>query len=259
MKDIAAPLLDQTRLRASFRRGLETYHKDAIAQARIARRLAELLRQSGAPEYFGSALEFGCGTGLLTGELQAHHGFGQLTLNDLVPEAASGPAAQAAGNTRFIAGPVETAPLPQGLDLIASASTVQWVADLPALLERLAAHLAPGGWLALSGFGRGQFRELQAMGSGAGAPSYADAGEWEAMLPPELQLVHSSQASEVLEFSSGLELLRHLRRTGVNARAGGQWSRARMRGFETRYLARFGKDGMLPLTYDAVWVLARKL
>ncbi len=258
MKDIAAPLLDQSRLRASFRRGLETYHKDATAQARIARRLAELLRQAGAPQYFGEAFEFGCGTGLLTEELLAHHSFGQLTLNDLVPEAARGQVVPGCGEARFVSGPVETAPLPQGLDLIASASTVQWVADLPALLERLTAHLAPGGWLALSGFGRGQFCELQALRSSGEAPSYADAEDWPAMMPPGLELVKLEQSAQVLEFSSALDLLRHLRRTGVNARAGGQWSRARLAAFENDYRSRFGRNGQLPLTYDAVWVLARK-
>lgn len=258
MKDIAAPLVTPARLRASFRRGLETYHQDAVAQAHIARRLAEFLRQAGAPEDFDSGFEFGCGTGFLTEALLANHRFGQLALNDLVPEAEAGLPALARGKASYVCGPVETVPLPKWVDLIASASTVQWIADLPELLQRLSEHLAPGGWLALSGFGHGQFRELQALGSSAGAPSYADAQDWPAMLPQGLELVQIEQSALVLEFPSALDILRHLRRTGVNARAGGPWSRTRLTAFEADYRSRFGRDGRLPLTYDAVWVLARK-
>ena len=167
MKDTSAPLLDQARVQRSFRRGLETYHRHAVAQARIAQDLAAMLAGAGAPRKLEAVLEFGCGTGLLTEALLGRFGIAGLTLNDLVAEAAPGLQARTAGQARFLAGPIEQLPLPDGLDLIASASTVQWVEDIPALMARLAASLRPGGWLALSGFGRGHFPELAALGSGA--------------------------------------------------------------------------------------------
>ncbi|WP_417474138.1 methyltransferase [Leisingera sp.] len=261
MKDIGARIPDQTRIRQSFRRGLGSYHRAASVQAQIAARLAQLLAQAGAAPQIGSAVEFGCGTGHLTQQLAQRFDFGRLLLNDLVPEASAAlsvlPRATRA-QARFAAGPIETLPLPAQLDLIASASTVQWIADLPGLLARLADHLAPGGWLLLSGFGRRQFHELAALGSAAAAPSYLDAADWPAMLPAGLEIHALEQTPQVLHFDGAMALLKHLRQTGVNGHAQQGWSRRRLRDFEDRYRARFGQAGRLPLTYDPVLLLARR-
>jgi len=261
MKDMLPQHPDQSRIRQSFRRGLESYHRHASVQADIAARLAQMLQGQGAPERFEAALEFGCGTGHLTRQLLQRFEAGSLVLNDLVPEAAlvlEALGGHAPPQARFEGGPIEGVPLQQGLDLIASASTVQWIADLPALLVRLAAQLQPGGWLALSGFGRGQFRELAALGSAAAAPSYLDAGEWDAVLPEGMEILAIEQRPAVLEFDTALALLKHLRQTGVNGHAQQSWSRRRLRQFEDAYRARFGRDGRLPLTYDPVLLVARK-
>lgn len=259
MKDIGARIPDQTRIRQSFRRGLGSYHRAASVQAQIAARLAQLLAEAGAAPQIGSAVEFGCGTGHLTQQLGQRFGFGRLLLNDLVPEASAALSVlPRAAQARFAAGPIETLPLPPQLDLIASASTVQWIADLPGLLARLADHLAPGGRLLLSGFGRRQFHELAALGSAAAAPSYLDAADWPAMLPAGLEILALEQAPQVLHFDGAMALLKHLRQTGVNGHAQQGWSRRRLRAFEDRYRARFGQADQLPLTYDPVLLLARK-
>ncbi len=78
------------------------------------------------------------------------------------------------------------------------------------------------------------------------------------MLPVGLEVIAVAQAPVVLEFASAIELLRHLRETGVNGQADGRWSRSTLTEFEARYRARFGQNGQLPLTYDAVWVIARR-
>ncbi|EBA15595.1 biotin synthesis protein, putative [Roseobacter sp. SK209-2-6] len=262
MKDQISAPLDQSRLRQSFCRGLETYHQHAEVQALIAQELVQLMQQHGVPQALGKTLEFGCGTGHLTASLSRSFDPGALLLNDLVPESEAPlrQLLQQAGRAaEFRSGAIETLPLPADLDLIASASTVQWIEDLPGLLARLAQHLAPGGWLALSGFGRGQFRELQALGSAAAAPSYFDRDEWPGLLPAGLEIAVLRQRPVPLFFNSGLEVLRHLRKTGVNGQAGKRWSRSDLAEFDREYRRRFAVEGGLPLTYDAVWVLLRKL
>lgn len=260
MKDMQPPPLDQSRVKQSFRRGLESYHGAASVQAETASHLARMLQDQGAPRHFGSVLEFGCGTGHLTRNLLQRFSADSLILNDLVPEAAQ--VLQALGdeirlNTRFAGGPVESLPLPLDLDLIASASTVQWIPDPRALMTRLALHLKPGGWLAISGFGRGQFRELAALGSDAAAPSYLDAVEWPSVLPDGLEIRQIEQRPVVLEFASALQLLKHLRQTGVNGNAQHGWSRRQLRLFEDAYRERFGRDGKLTLTYDPVLLVGQ--
>ncbi|OBY28335.1 malonyl-ACP O-methyltransferase BioC [Leisingera sp. JC1] len=261
MKDMQSPHLDQFRVQQSFRRGLESYHGAASVQAGTAGNLARMLQDQCAQRHFGSVLEFGCGTGHLTRNLLQRFSADSLILNDLVPEAAQvmqtlERAAEA--KTRFRSGPVESLPLPQDLDLIASASTVQWIPDPRALMARLAMHLKPGGWLALSGFGRNQFRELAALGSAAAAPSYLDAEEWPSVLPDDLEIQAIEQRTVVLEFDTALDVLKHLRQTGVNGNAQQGWSRRQLRSFEDAYRAQFEQGGKLPLTYDPVLLVARR-
>lgn len=261
MRDNMLSDLNQNRVRQSFRRGLGSYHHHASAQAEIANRLVQILAEKGAPNRFENVLEFGCGTGHLTQPLMQAFDIHHLTLNDLVAEAAVGLGAltqDRAERTHFTFGPIETVPLPTELDLIASASTVQWVGDIPTLMARLAARLCPGGWLAISGFGSAQFHQLRSLGSTSAAPSYADAQDWPALLPRDVELVHVAQDPIEMLFDSAIGLLRHLRNTGVNAQAEQQWSRGRLREFEDSYRSRFGRDGKLPLTYDPVWMIARK-
>lgn len=261
MKDHLLPEAPSARVGQCFRRGLGTYHQAARAQAQIARDLAGMLAESGAPERFGAVLEFGCGTGHLTEALLQRFSIDDLTLNDLVAEAAelAGATAGKQGvSPSFVAGPVETLRLTQKYDLIASASTVQWLPDLPEVLERLCASLRQGGWLALSGFGTAQFRELSALGSLAAAPNYINACDWPAVLPASMQLAAIRQEAIVIEFPSVLDVLRHLRATGVNGRARDHWSKEQLRKFENAYRERFQRDGMLPLTYDSVTLVARR-
>lgn len=248
------------RIRRSFARSQHSYHAAALAQAQIASLLTDALLCAGAPPRFHKALEFGCGTGHFTQSLLQRFAIDHLILNDLVAQSADAlPAILQAHKTEatFHSGPIETLPLADPFDLIASASTVQWVADPAALTARLAGHLAPGGWLAISGFGRDHFVELRAVGGAAEAPSYLDPADWRAMLPADLT-VHSVEKHRIaLEFTDAINLLRHLRQTGVNARAGRHWTRADLATFEARLRASQAPDGPLTLTYCPVILIAQ--
>jgi malonyl-CoA O-methyltransferase len=242
--------LPHARVARAFRRGLPSYHDAARVQAMSAQRLAEMLAVDGAGPRIGRALEFGCGTGLLTRALHRRFDFGAFESNDLLDEARD----HLPGDLRpaFRPGPIEGLPLHGAYDLIASGATIQWIADPAALLARLSRHLAPGGRLLIGGFGRGHFAELAALA--APAPLfYADPADWPALLPPGLVLRAAERRREVLGFDDLPQLLRHLRATGVtgNARAG--WGRGAMREAERRWRAEHGlADGRLGLSYVSV-------
>lgn len=247
-----------TRVQHSFRRGLPSYHNAAVAQAQIAALLADALAAH-APRQYPHVLEFGCGTGHLTTHLLQRFAIGRLMLNDLVAESAASlhPILQSHTAT-FHAGPIETLPLPANLSLIASASTVQWVNDPAALMHRLTRHLAPGGWLALSGFARSHFAELRALGSPAKAPSYLDPRDWRAILPPNLHVHSLTQHTIPLHFADAISLLRHLRQTGVNATTHRHWTRASLQDFSQRLRASQPDTPHLTLTYNPVILVAQK-
>lgn len=239
------------RVERAFRRGFASYGAEARVQRVVAARLAQLLARAGAPGRFAQGFEIGCGTGNLTRALMARAHFDALMLNDLVPEVAPAGFAMRAGDAMAVA-------WPETPDLIASASAIQWLASPEALIARAGAALAPGGWLALASFGPGQFAELAALGSRAGAPGLRGADALAAALPGGMALCMAREARIRLWFASPLELLRHLRRSGVNGAAERPWTRRDLADFSERYVKNFGAGGRVPLSYHPVWLIARK-
>ncbi|WP_341485691.1 methyltransferase domain-containing protein [Thioclava sp. GXIMD4215] len=247
-------LLSQ-RVQRSFSRSFHSYHEAACPQARIADLLVGALARAGAPARFGSVLELGCGTGHLTARLQRQFECPQMTLNDLSPAACQ--TARQYGAT-FLCGDALALDWPEVPSLIASASMIQWLPDPLALVRRAARALPEGGWLALSGFGPGHFRELSALGSQAQAPGLCPRHALAAAVAPDLDVLACGEDLSPLYFPSPREVLRHLRRTGVNGQARQSWTRARLARFEAAYRQQFGTAQGVSLTYQAVWIVARK-
>ncbi|WP_170349941.1 methyltransferase domain-containing protein [Ruegeria atlantica] len=244
-----------SRVQRSFSRSFHSYHEASNQQARIAERLAKDLQRDGAPTHFASGLEFGCGTGHLTQRLCAQFAFDGLTVNDLSPEAYETAASFGAG---FLCGDAETVAWPAKPDLIASASMIQWLPDPAAFLHRAAQALAPGGWLAVSGFGPLQYQELVQIGSAAKAPGLCGPEVLAAAVEGILNVVSAGESKQQMQFSSPRDVLDHLRRTGVNGRAQKPWTKSSLLSFNNDYVRQFGgKDGV-PLTYHPTWIIARK-
>ncbi len=243
------------RVQRSFSRSFESYHAASGQQAHIADLLVQDLCQSGAPRYFASALELGCGTGHLTQRLCARFDFEALTLNDLSPEAQR---TADAANAVFLGGDAANIDWPESLDLITSTSMIQWLYDPASFLRRSATALAPGGWLAVSGFGPQQYRELTQIGSTAKAPSLCNARELASFVEDDLEVVKTGNSIRQARFASARDVLDHLRKTGVNGRAQAPWTRSRLTQFIDDYTRLFESPLGLPLTYHAVWIIARK-
>lgn len=256
----AHPAPTAARVGRSFARNFHSYHANASLQAAIANGLVRRLARFGAPDHFARAFEFGCGTGHLTRALCKRFTVAELTLNDLVP-AAEHVATQY--GAQFLPGDVRHMNWHRGdaaPDLIASASTLQWMADPGALVTQVASHLAPGGWLALSGFGTQQYHELAALGSDAKAPGLCSADTLAAALGTGAFQIHEARGrTHRLWFTSPQEVLRHLRATGVNGAARAIWTRARLAAFCDAYRVQFDRHGRVPLTYHPVWIIAQKV
>ena len=242
------------RVQRSFRRGFATYDASALVQKLIARGLTHRLLHHAADARFARVFEAGYGTGQLTRLLLQRLPIETLHLNDLA--AAPLPFAPEAD---YRPGDVETLPLPDSLDLAISASMIQWISDPQALTRRLCGAVRPGGWLALSGFGPDHFPELQALGSQAAAPSLLSASGMADLLPAGWTVHEAKSYSRALWFASPHAVLRHLRDTGVNGRAKRPWSRRDLDAFCQDYEATFGQSGRVPLTYQPVWLIARKI
>lgn len=243
------------RVGRSFTRSFTTYHDAAAQQATIASDLVRRLCESTAPRSFGLALELGCGTGHLTRQLCTHLRFEKLMLNDLSPKAADTAQALSAD---FLPGDASQIIWPDAPDLIASASMIQWLPEPAAFMRHAAKALAPGGWLAVSGFGPKQFQELAEIGTGARAPGLCPTETLSTAVEDTLEIVSLGAAEHQIHFPTAHKLLTHLRHTGVNGRAEKVWTKAHLRTFCDTYARRFGGPKGLPLTYQPIWIIARK-
>ncbi|WP_171205095.1 methyltransferase [Ruegeria sp. HKCCA0235A] len=250
---MTAQLADK--VQRSFSRSFQTYNDTASQQAWVARKLVSEMRRVGAPNRFDVAFELGCGTGHLTRLLRQNFDLPDFHVNDIAPQAR---ATADAENAAFIAGDVRLVEWPAKLDLVASASMIQWMEDPAGLLQQVAEALEPGGWLAISGFGPLQYQELAQIGSTARAPGLCLPDTFATAIDGQFKILTVGQSVRPSYFDTPRDVLKHLRSTGVNGRAQGAWTRSTLARFEADYVQKFGADGRVPLTYHPVWVIAEK-
>ena len=183
-------------------------------------------------------LELGAGTGFLTEQLLRRWPHAEWFINDLSPEAKRflEPVAPAA---EWLWGDAEAIPYPCELDLIASASTVQWFSDMEKFIKRSAVALAPRGILALSSFGPENFRETKPAGL-----DYLSLPELTGLIESAgLKITHTEEWTETLDFENPHAVLRYIKTLGLNALSNTSYTK----GFDA-----------IQLTYHPLIIIAKK-
>jgi len=251
---------DKELVRERFGRSFAGYDGEAEIQRGMTVALVEeILRHGG--DRFDSALEIGCGTGLLSRELASRLNIRKYSANDLV--AGCGPrveraVTQLAGAAfTFHSGDIERMDLPPAaFDLVASSAVFHWLDDPAGLLERLSVALRAGGLLAFTTFGPDNLREVAAVG-GRGL-RYRPIDEVAALVERRYRILQCRESREVLRFSSPRRVLEHLRNTGANGLERAGWTRGTLRTFEKEYREHFGADDGVRLTYHPMSFVARR-
>ncbi len=247
---------DISRVHQRFSRGLSTYQNAAVVQRRMAYTLCEALEKATAVRQFGTVLDLGCGTGLLTERFAAHCTWQSLCLYDLID--ACQRFHEQRPNALFQKADLNTYGNYPEADLILSGATFQWIHDLDALFSRLNRVLKPGGLLAFSTFGPDNLREVHAIHE-AGLAYLPGTALADKLSAAGFELLHLETTQEVLYFSSPRDVLQHLKATGVTASAKNSvWTKATLRSFEAQYAAFLSPDNRYPLTYTPVYCIARK-
>ena len=243
---------DKSRVRHSFFKSMYSYNQHAEAQTRMAEELLEALWRI-HPAGFGRALEIGCGSGLLTERFLKRFAVETFVANDLVEEC--GMLVEdifqqhSSGDFTFAGGDIETlADLPGKLDLILSNATFQWLHDFDGFLARLKTALKPGGLLAFSTFGPENCREIREVTGNS--LTYRPFQNVLASLQAHFEVAFSNEETVPLHFASPMDVLRHLRLTGVNGVSSQKaWTKADLAHFEQAYREHFGEFNRVPLTY----------
>jgi len=261
------------KIQQSFQRALQSYNDNASFQDTIAKRLVELALETGLPTQVHRALEIGCGTGFLTQQLAARIKTKQLFTNDLVPSCEGYIREIISSDTQwqFLAGTIEEIEIPEQLDLISSASTLQWVKDLQTLLQQLTQRLNPQGYLMLSSFADEHFIEIRSIQERLKIDSaekseqsirypmnYWGSYQWRSALATDYDVLSIHNETHTAYFDSVKELLMHLRLTGVNGNARQRWTQQKLSRFESAYAKHFQENGKFKLSYNPIYIIAQK-
>lgn len=238
-----------------FGKAIQTYDQEALIQQYIAEKMVRLIRLK-LPESCSRIVEFGCGTGgysrLLFRNFQPEH----LTLNDLCADMKSCLHDLPQSQVTFLSGDAETIGFPDGLDLITSCSALQWFHDPRRFFRICHRNLSENGSLSFSTFGPQNLTEIKQL-TGRGL-SYLSLSELVEMLSPEYTILHAEEELLPRYFSSPMEILRHLKRTGTTASEGPPMTRNELLRFSEEYVYRFSCNHRVKLTYHPLYIVARK-
>ncbi len=249
---------DKQLIKRRFAATFERYNQLALVQQDICRRLASMACAIANANDIRRAMEIGSGTGFLTERLVAEFPEAEWFFNDLA-ETSGKFIKPMLENVRYscLWADAETTDFPSPLDLVASASTVQWFDDLQGFLDKCACVTRPGGILALSSFGPQNFREVKEA-AGESLAYHAAEEICEMAGRAGYEIIDMQEQAEMMCFESPMEVLHHIKATGVNSIAAKAWTKGRLAEFDSRYRALFPSGGKVGLTYHPILIAARR-
>ncbi|TCM68046.1 malonyl-CoA O-methyltransferase [Acinetobacter calcoaceticus] len=253
--------IDTGKVAQRFAQASQSYQAQAVVQKHIAAQLMQHMQQHLSFVELTRVFEIGCGSGNLSHLFMQQFQTKQLLLNDLYPEVQQHFDAQHA--ITWCIGDIEKINLAQGLDLVMSSSALQWINDIDALLARLHQAIHAEGYLCFSSFGADNLKQIKTL-TGRGL-DYLSMAQWQDKLSQlGFEVVHLSEAEELIYFEHPLHVLKHLKATGVTATAQQhRWTKQSLQQFYQDYhqFAVTDVQGKLqyPLSYHPIYCIARRV
>jgi len=205
--------VDTKLLKAKFEKSMPKYNANALVQRTMAERLVRLTVEA-CGENFAQILELGSGTGLLTEVIAKNLRFEHLTCNDIVAKSRNY-IEKIIPEFDFVLGNSAKIKFSKHADLIISNAMFQWFSSLSPVAEHYSHQLNKGGILAFSSFTKENFKEIREI-TGLSL-NYLSSEQICDALKPYYEILAIEESNKILEFSNPLELLGHLKNTGVNS------------------------------------------
>ncbi len=249
-------VIDKQHVGCRFADGASSYDANASVQAGLVEEMRRIAERFSLPAVMcrrgGRTLEIGSGTGMLSRVLSGYIGrFGTLEMWDI---AADAPLEGPQRVFRKVDAEAELMRVPSAsVDVIASASTVQWFNSPSRFVRECCRVLRSGGYALIGTYAPGNLAEIEAA-TGVGLPLLS-VRQWSDLAEPYFEIIYMAEKVVELEFDSPLEVFRHLKATGVNS-LGRKASPVPMRTSLARYPRRM--DGRYAATYRPMVFLLRK-
>lgn len=238
-----------------FAKAGQSYVEHAVVQKQISAQLFKYLKVY-CPQNLASVLEIGCGSGNLTHLFHSYFQVDQLFLNDLYEDVDQH--FSTIENIVWLIGDIEQLHLPQSLDAVISSSALQWMTDLPALLQRINDTLKLKGYLGFSTFGENNLIEIKKL-TGQGLNYYSSDVLKQKLEENGFDIVFIQEEQKHLYFDDPKLVLHHLKATGVTATAKShRWTKQSLQQFYLDYQQFYGEQGF-SLTYHPIYVIARRI
>jgi malonyl-CoA O-methyltransferase len=238
-----------------FAKAGQSYVEHAVVQKQISAQLFEYLKVY-CPQNLASVLEIGCGSGNLTHLFHSYFQVDQLFLNDLYEDVDQH--FSTIENIAWLIGDIEQLNLPQSLDAVISSSALQWMTDLPALLQRIHDALKPNAYFGFSTFGSDNLTEIKQL-TGQGL-NYISLESLKRQLEQQnFEVLFIEQEVKQIYFDHPKSVLQHLKATGVTATAKShRWTKQSLQQFYLDYQQFYDEQGFR-LTYHPIYVIARRI
>lgn len=193
-----------------FGKNFSTYDENAIIQKKVAENLTNFISKKFNNQKFDKVIELGCGTGIFTREFLKKFEINEIDLNDCF-------------NTRdyfkeinyknFICDDMNEAII-KNYDIVISSSSFQWIEDLERLILNISKKSEK---LAFSIYVDGNLKEIsEHFGVGL---KYKKIEEILNILKKYFKNIDYYSEEKILNFSSPIEALRHLKKTGVTIKS----------------------------------------
>lgn len=247
--------INKTLVAQRFAKAGRSYLQHAVVQQQISQQLFADM-QDYCPQVLPKVLEIGCGSGNLTRLFLQYFQVEQLFLNDLYGDIEQH--FTHFNQLNWLIGDIEQLVLPKHLDAVISSSALQWMVDLPALLQRIYHALKLNAYFCFSTFGENNLIEIKQL-TGQGLNYYSAQSLQQQLEESGFEILLIQQEQKCLYFDHPKSVLQHLKATGVTATAKShRWTKQSLQQFYLNY-EKFKDEQGYRLTYHPIYVTAQKI
>ena len=226
---------DYRNIKKRFEKSFDVYEENAVVQKNMAHDLVcELLKYD---KSFENILELGSGTGVLTKEIKSKLEFKNYYANDLV-EKSKIYIEKIVPNVNFVCGNALKIKIQKKFDLVISNAMFQWFENLEKSAKTIRTNIKNGGILAFSTFSPENFCEITKLtGLSLNYKTEQEISEILSKLGLDVLLIKGYK--DILEFDTPLELLAHMKKTGVNSLSVKNWTITEVKDFCDKFKEKY--------------------